>query len=135
MEDVIPIHMSQILRDAGHGKFERKDVIEKEKEILHTIGFNLQFSTIFEEAYIALKTLLLGFKTQKLAKDSQQLLFQVTTFLGYLTVHTISTITVFSIRDIALAIAYFSLKYLKYEMKIKFEQQMTSTKNQGLNTH
>lgn len=32
-EDVIPIHMEQIIRDAGHGKFVRKDIINMEKVV------------------------------------------------------------------------------------------------------
>lgn len=42
-EDVIPIHMSQILRDAGHSKYERLDVLLKEKEILAALKFNMHF--------------------------------------------------------------------------------------------
>lgn len=57
-------------------------------------------------------------------------MIQFSTFLGYLTVHTISLITVFSIQDIALSMAYFSLKYLKSELKAKIESQMAQTTKQ-----
>jgi hypothetical protein len=30
-EDVIPIHMDQIIRDAGHKKYSREDIVEMEK--------------------------------------------------------------------------------------------------------
>lgn len=40
-EDVIPIHMDQILKDAGHGKFGLKEVVEMEKDIFMTLSFKV----------------------------------------------------------------------------------------------
>jgi hypothetical protein len=55
-EDVIPIHMAQILKDAGHSKFIRDDIILMERNILIALGFKIQETTIYDECFIALRT-------------------------------------------------------------------------------
>ncbi|CDW78948.1 UNKNOWN [Stylonychia lemnae] len=40
-EDVIPIFMSQILKDAGHNRFKQQDILQRERDVLQALGFKI----------------------------------------------------------------------------------------------
>jgi hypothetical protein len=47
------------VRDAGHDKFRKEDVLEMELKILSALNFKVQSKTVFEEASIKLKQTML----------------------------------------------------------------------------
>ena len=54
-EDVIPIHMHQVIEDAGHKKFKLEDILAMETDILKTLSFTIQSSNIYDKAFTLLK--------------------------------------------------------------------------------
>ena len=41
VEDIVPLRMSHIAKNIGHGTFNEKQIIKKEREIIQTIDFDL----------------------------------------------------------------------------------------------
>ena len=54
MVDTVPLSTSYVLNKLGEGKYQRKDIINKEREILLTINFELLISTTYDyiEAFL-----------------------------------------------------------------------------------
>eukprot|EP00347_Sterkiella_histriomuscorum_P003741 403363124 len=125
-EDVIPISLSQILRDAGHSKFKQSDILNREGEVLQTLGFKLQSRNIYEESSILLKTMLNNIKFGELSKHDEDLLNQKLLFVCKLASHSMHFV-MHDIRIQVTAIVYTVLKYLK-----KFHQSKISFRNQAI---
>ncbi|CDW73935.1 UNKNOWN [Stylonychia lemnae] len=128
-EDVIPIHMSQILRDAGHSKYQRSDVIEREKEILHVLKFNVQFRNPYEEACILLKMVLNNFPLHKLQKQDEKLMFEYLIMMSQLILHS-AQLCSNDIMDMAKTLGLMSLKYMKSYFEHLIDTNQTSTGSQ-----
>ena len=79
--------MDQLLKDAGHNKFERDEVLYLEQRILKSLAFKVQCKNAYEEAVIKLKTTvfrILG----RTNKENLHLLFKVVPFIGTLALHS-----------------------------------------------
>ena len=55
IEDVHPIHYSQLARDAGHNKFNNKEFLDLEKDFLSALNFKLIYRTVYEESQLLFK--------------------------------------------------------------------------------
>ncbi|CDW72307.1 UNKNOWN [Stylonychia lemnae] len=55
LEDVIPIFLDQLIKEAGHNKFQKHQVLLKEREILRVLDFKLYERTFYEDAMISIK--------------------------------------------------------------------------------
>lgn len=66
LEDIYPIRMTQIVRDAGHNKYQVSDILNTEQDIIETLQYKLQNQSVYEEASILLKNCELDYKRDKL---------------------------------------------------------------------
>ena len=57
-EDVIPIHMHQILNDAGHNKYSLHEIVEWERDILKTLEYKIHTNNIYDETMYQLLRLI-----------------------------------------------------------------------------
>ncbi|CDW89235.1 UNKNOWN [Stylonychia lemnae] len=119
-EDVIPIHMNQILRDAGHNKFKQSDILNREIDVLLTLGFKVQSITVFEEATTLAKMLFNSYKKGSLTKHDEELFFNYLLFACQLSQHSLK-FTHHNVQLQATAIVMVSLKYLRKFLKAKIE--------------
>lgn len=55
LEDVIPIFISQVIKDAGHDKFSKDEVLAQESLILKILNFKLYSNDIYLRAMTSLK--------------------------------------------------------------------------------
>lgn len=111
-EDVIPIHMSQILKDAGHNKFTRDQILKRERDLLLALTFKIQGRNIYEESSIMIKLCLTEYKKHTLRKVNEELLFSFHMFICQIAVHSLEFAHESS-ETMAPAIAMYSLSYLK----------------------
>ena len=50
--------MNEVLREAGHGKFTKNEIVQAEKEMYQTLTFDLTISTLLDEVIIVERTVL-----------------------------------------------------------------------------
>lgn len=53
--DVYPIKLDSLVKDAGHNKFEKEVIIIAEQNILRTLGYNLTIPNVHETASLVLR--------------------------------------------------------------------------------
>eukprot|EP00347_Sterkiella_histriomuscorum_P024362 403331384 len=128
-EDVIPIHMSQILRDAGHNKYDRIDVLTKEKEILTVLKFNIHFQNIYEEACIVMKNSWENFNHGKLLAHDEKFMYQFMLLMAEIVLHS-AQLSAVHINVIAKSLALMSLQFMKRYFRHQIENKGTTMTNQ-----
>ena len=84
IEDVHPIHYSQLQRDAGHNKFNNKEFLDLEKDFLSTLNFKLIYPTVHEESQILFKQLQIQYKRQSISSEAVGLMSSSISFFSYL---------------------------------------------------
>jgi len=60
LEDLIPIFPREIVNEAAHNKYTKKDLAKAEIDILRTLNFKTIETSIFEESMTFLKSYLLN---------------------------------------------------------------------------
>jgi len=60
--------MSQILKDAGHNKFPKEKILNRESDMLLALSFKIQSKNLYEESCILIKQCLYQYKKQELRK-------------------------------------------------------------------
>jgi hypothetical protein len=68
-EDVRAVSMAQILQEAGHNKYNKRDILDYEQDLLRTLGFKMQTTTIYDRAMTLLKTFLFECKESAAAEN------------------------------------------------------------------
>jgi len=58
IEDRRCIRMNEVLKEAGHGKFTKLEIIGAEKELCQTLGCELIVPNLLDEVIIALRTII-----------------------------------------------------------------------------
>ena len=86
-EDKEPITLNKILKDAGHGKYAKEEILALERDILKTLTYNLHLSTIYQESQIISKNLLITFKKYTFAKQEKEIIQNVITFFAMLSTY------------------------------------------------
>ena len=118
LEDVIPIYLDEILKDACHNKYERSQITDQEMHVLQTIGFKVEQLTLYEESHFLLKTLVTKSKVKAVTPSSATLidehsksLFDLATFISYVGMLRAETREE-SVEMQAVAVVFLAMKYL-----------------------
>ena len=51
VEDITPISLDSIIKEAGHNKFHRKEILKAELEILQLLNFRICQETLYDIAF------------------------------------------------------------------------------------
>lgn len=83
LEDVKPIFMRQLLKDAGHSKYSQQQVLDMELKIYKALKWKVNEITVYEAAMINLKNFLFTNLKVKLEKSEIEDLYEIVTVLCY----------------------------------------------------
>eukprot|EP00347_Sterkiella_histriomuscorum_P009780 403339923 len=112
-EDSRPIKMNQLIKDAAHGKFTAEQILEREKDVLQTLGCKIYINHYYDEACASLKQFLYENKDLIITKKNQDELFRFLGFISQIVVHSIDLLYSCQKEDIVSAIIWLTLKYFK----------------------
>ncbi|CDW84539.1 n-terminal domain containing protein [Stylonychia lemnae] len=111
-EDIYPIRMQQILKDAGHNKFQQSEILDQERDLLQSLQFKVQSNNIYEESSLILKRLIFDSKKSPLNKADHENLMNYLLFVCQIVLHSMD----FMLEKqevLCPAIVYVTVKYLK----------------------
>ena len=113
LEDVKPIYMSQVVQDAGHGKFSKSQVLDKELEMFEALEFRFDHRTAFEEACAKVKQAVFQNPKMQLSHDDSEKLFSFMSFLAHIAAHSLFLSTSIEVNNLGIAIVLVSLRFLR----------------------
>ena len=113
LEDVKPIYMSQVVADAGHNKFSKALVLEKEMEIFEALEFRFDHRTAYEEACVKVKQAMFLNQKMQLSNDDSEKLFSFISFLAHIAAHSLFLSTCIEVNNLGIVMLLLSLRYLR----------------------
>ncbi|CDW77195.1 UNKNOWN [Stylonychia lemnae] len=120
-EEVEPITLKEIVNDAAHKKFTKKQIIEKEQSVLQTLQFKIKMDDIFEESNSILEQCFHQSNILQKSNEEYTNLKDVVQFLCQLIPHNLELIQLdvqilrVMVVQIALKLRKFSLNQYIYE--------------------
>ena len=105
--------MSQIVADAGHNKFPKQLLLNKEMEILDALEFRFDHRSAYEEATYRVKAAIFQNEKLKLTQDDMDKLLSFISFLCHLAVHNMFLSANIESKNVAIASIILSLRYLR----------------------
>eukprot|EP00347_Sterkiella_histriomuscorum_P016728 403352079 len=122
LQDLIPIFLSQVVKDAGHNKYSRDDIISMERDIGKCLEFKLLDLTIYEESMTIMKTFLFEKCKIRLSDKDQKQIFNLVYLTAIANRHNYKISGKTSKLE-AIAICTFTLKIIKLIHTLNNENQ------------
>ena len=112
-EELVPIQLQTFVEKIAHGKLTKKQVKDKEIDIMESLDHKISGATIYH--YITLSIHKIRGDVQK----DMDLLKNVTTYMSKLALFDYDLINNYNVRVLAGAILYVSLKLLEFLLPVK----------------